>query len=216
LPAGPSTFQEDRPHGCGPFPPNLRLALACLRSPSSPRDVRASADQGRSAGPALAKDGELMLKTARALPAIWGATSSRARDQTFAEQAPPPSIPDRSIALWFGAGTSFVLVDPERRLTTAYDDRLHPGQRLSARTSPSSSPATRILSDGSLSGRGPLTCGLTHAVLRNVPAKASVACSQAARAPRSPVGTSNPGLPQPADAVGADASGSLSHCGEWH
>jgi CubicO group peptidase (beta-lactamase class C family) len=89
--------------------------------------------------------------TARALSAIFGAASSRTLAPAFAVQAdgidlalgvplrwgigfalPQPQtfpfVPERRIAFWFGAGGSFVLVDPERRLTAAYVmNKLNPG-----------------------------------------------------------------------------------------
>jgi CubicO group peptidase (beta-lactamase class C family) len=56
------------------------------------------------------------------VPLRWGLGFALPQKQTF------PFLPDRRLAFWFGAGGSFVLVDPERRLTAAYVmNRLNPG-----------------------------------------------------------------------------------------
>jgi CubicO group peptidase (beta-lactamase class C family) len=89
--------------------------------------------------------------TARALAAVFAAASPRTLDPVFAVQAEGvdlalgvplrwgvgfalpeprtfPFLPDRRIAFWFGAGGSFVLVDPERRISAAYVmNKLNPG-----------------------------------------------------------------------------------------
>jgi CubicO group peptidase (beta-lactamase class C family) len=56
------------------------------------------------------------------VPLRWGAGYALPTPATF------PFIPDRRICFWFGAGGSFVVVDPDRRMTAAYVmNRLHPG-----------------------------------------------------------------------------------------
>lgn len=56
------------------------------------------------------------------VPLRWGVGFGLPQPATF------PFLPDRRVCFWFGAGGSFVVVDPERRTVAAYVmNKLHPG-----------------------------------------------------------------------------------------